>query len=72
MQTGPVSTLPSNEVRERLLSIKSFLAVVCAGRPGPLNDVQQSFLEAAYKATTDIEPLIDIIDQMQSDTHNHA
>ena len=72
MQSDPIATLHSNEARERLLAIQSFLAVVRAGRTGPLNDVQQSFLDAAYKATKDIEPLIDSIDQILSDAYKPA
>ena len=72
MQSDAVASLHSNEMRERMLAIQSFLAVVRAGRTGPLNDVQQSFLDAAYEATKDIEPLIDGIDRILSDAHKLA
>lgn len=68
MHRNPAATPHSNEVRERLLAIQSFLAVVRAGRTGPLNELQQSFLDTAFNETKGIEPLIDRIDQILSKT----
>lgn len=60
MRDNFVSTV-SHELRTPLASIMGFLETVLGGRPGPLTEVQQRFLQNSYKSS---ERLLKLIEEL--------
>ena len=55
-----------HELREPVQAVRGFLAIVLAGRTGPLNDLQRDLLSSANRAAARLERLVRDIDIVRS------